>query len=374
MTLRLEDFHVSPRAYNFNPGPAVLPEEVLRKASEEMMDFHGCGMSILEVSHRGPEYMDVYKKTIELFREVFGVPKEFHVLFLGGGASTQFFHIPWNLLGPGKKVSFLHTGHWSKLAMKEAKRFGEVLIAASTESENFTRLPRKEEIKIDPASTYVHLVSNNTIFGTQWQTFPDCGGLPVVADMSSDFMSRRIDFSKFDLIFGGAQKNLGPAGLTVVFIKDSLLSKCNPDVPTMVSHKTHIDGESAYNTPPVFAVYICNLVLEWVKSIGGMPGVEKLNDKKASMVYKVIDDLPKFYKGTVVDKGSRSKMNIPIRLPSEDLEKKFLKEAEAKKFLGLKGHRSVGGIRVSIYNAFPVEGVEKLTAFMRDFAKANSKA
>ncbi len=360
------------RAYNFNPGPAVLPLSVLERVRDEMVDFRGCGMSILEVSHRGPEYMEVYKKTIDLYREVFGVPKEFHVLFLGGGASTQFFHVPWNLLGPGKKVSFLHTGHWSKLAMKEAKRFGEVVIAASSEAENYTRLPRKDEIKIDPKSTYVHLVSNNTIFGTQWQAFPDCAGLPVVADMSSDIMSRRIDFGKFDLIFAGAQKNLGPAGLTVVFIKDSLLKLCNPEVPTMVSYKTHIDGESAYNTPPVFAVYVNCLVLEWIKAQGGMEAVEKANNKKAGMVYEVMDSLPKFYKGTVVDPGSRSKMNIPIRLPSEDLEKKFLKEAEAKKFIGLKGHRSVGGIRVSIYNAFPLEGVEKLVKFMREFAKANS--
>jgi phosphoserine aminotransferase len=361
---------VNPRIYNFNPGPAVLPLPVLEQVQAEFLDFHDSGMSILESSHRGAEYKEIHANTVALFHEVFGLPDDFHVLFLGGGASTQFFHVPYNLLGPGKKAAFLNTGTWTKKAIKEAGRFGEVVLAASTEEENFTRLPRKDEIKIDPDAVYVHLVSNNTVFGTQWKAFPDTQGIPVVADMSSDILSRRLDFAPFGLIFAGAQKNLGPAGLTVVMVRQSLLEKCNPNVPSMVSYRTHVDKDSAFNTPPVFAVYVTGLVLSWVKEAGGLQAIEKINDRKAEMVYGAMDANPEFYKGTVTDKASRSKMNITFRLPDEEKEKAFVAEAAKKGFHGLKGHRSVGGIRVSTYNAMPVEGIEKLAQFMDDFARA----
>ncbi len=359
---------MSDRIYNFSAGPATLPLEVLEIAQKEFLNFNNSGMSLIESSHRSPEYDAVHQSCIKLFREVLQLDESYHVLFLGGGASTQFAMIPMNFLTKDKTAAYVDTGAWAGKAMKEAKYFGNVHLAGSSKDASYDHVPMS--LDIPSGSAYVHLTSNNTIFGTQYQTFPDCGNVPMICDMSSDVASRVHDFSKFDLIYAGAQKNLGPAGVTVVILKDEMLQKANKDIPTMFSYHTHAKKQSLFNTPPVFPIYIVKLVLEWILRNGGIAGIEKINVAKKERIYQMIDLYRDYFKGTV-KADSRSWMNITMRLPSEDLEKKFIAEAKANGMSGLKGHRDVGGIRVSTYNAMPKEGIVKLAQFMESFKASN---
>lgn len=356
------------RARNFNPGPAALPQAVLEKVQAELLNFAGTGMSILEVSHRSKDYEAVHNGAQALLRELLGIPQEYTILFLGGGASLQFSMVPMNLLGPGVSADYIITGTWSQKAFAEAKLVGSPRVAASTEVDGkFTRIPKQEELQLDPEARYVHITSNNTIFGTQWQSFPNTGQVPLVADMSSDFLWRPFDVKPFGLIYGGAQKNLGPAGVTLVIIRQDLLNLCREDIPIILRFKTHASNNSLYNTPPVFAIYILKLVLEWIKERGGVAAMERENRAKAQRIYGVIDAFPNFYLAPV-EKESRSFMNAVFRLPNQELEARFLEEAKAHRFVGLKGHRSVGGIRVSMYNFVEQAWVEELAKFMEDFA------
>jgi len=356
------------RVINFNAGPATLPLDVLKIVQKELLDYKGAGMSVMEMSHRSKYYDQINDEAIAIFREVLGLDDSYHVLFMGGGASTQFALVPMNFLAKGKTAAYVDTGSWSSKAIKEAKLFGNVHLAGSSKETNYDHIPT--DISFPDDAVYLHLTSNNTIFGTQFQSFPDAGNVPLVCDMSSDIASRVHDFTKFDLIYAGAQKNLGPAGATVVIINDKMLAKCADGNPTMFNYKTHADKKSLYNTPPVLSVYIVKLVMEWVKAQGGLAGVEKTNIAKKERIYQLIDLNPDYFRGTVKP-DSRSWMNITFRLPSEELEKKFIAEATEAGLSGLKGHRSVGGIRASIYNAMSKEGVDKLAQFMEDFKKAN---
>lgn len=359
------------RKWNFNAGPAVMPAPVLERLAQSVLEFNGLGMSILEISHRSKEFEAVLGDAKRLLAELLGIPDTHDTMFLGGGASLQFAMVPMNFLAGGV-ADYVVTGVWAKKALKEAKILGKPQVAASTEAENFTRLPRPDEISWSQAPRYVHLTSNNTIYGTQWRAFPQTpAGVPVVCDMSSDILSRRVDVSKLALIYAGAQKNLGPAGVTVVIYRKDWLAQCADGIPTMMSYKTHAAENSLYNTPPVFAILALKLVLEWVRDQGGLEAVERNNARKAERLYGAIDANADYYRGTVVDKGSRSGMNVPFRLPSEDLENRFLKEAGAANFVGLKGHRSVGGIRASMYNALDLSGVEALCTFMEEFRRKN---
>jgi phosphoserine aminotransferase len=359
---------MSARAYNFNAGPAALPLEVLQQAREELTDFRGIGMSIMEISHRSKEYEQVHRETQQLFRELLGVPESYHVLFLQGGASTQFAMIPMNFLEQGRTAAYVHTGSWAAKAIAEAKLFGEVKLAASTKDEGFTRVPEPNEVEVDPAAAYLHITSNETIGGIQYQRFPDSGNVPLIADMSSDMMSRPVDVGKFALIYAGAQKNLGPSGVTVVLISDELLQRAKPGLPTMFQYGVHAQNDSLYNTPPVYSIYIMNLVLKWVKAQGGLQAIREANERKSGLIYAAIDESGGFYRG-VADPGSRSMMNITFRLANEELENRFVQESEQHGFVGLKGHRSVGGLRASAYNAVPYESCRALAEFMRDFAR-----
>ena len=356
------------RIYNFSPGPSILPYSVLLQAAKDIVNFNDKGIGLIELSHRSKEFMAVAEETEALIRENLGVPAHYKVLFLQGGASSQFFMVPMNLLGPGKKATYLNTGTWSNKAIKEARLFGDIDVAFSSEEKKFNRVPGNEEYTIDPASETVYFVSNNTIYGTQFQSFPDVA-TTLVSDMSSDILSRRIDVNRFGIIFAGAQKNMGPAGVTVVIIREDLLDKAPDNVPTMLRYKTHADKGSMFNTPPCFALYCVGLVMKWLKDMGGIDAMEKVNNKKASMVYDAIDSTD-FYRGHA-EVESRSKMNISFNLPTPELEAKFIAEATADGLDGLKGHRSIGGCRASIYNAFPTEGVEKLVQFMEHFARTN---
>lgn len=358
------------RVYNFSPGPAVLPYEVLEQASRDMLNFQGTGMSLIELSHRSKQFMAVTDQAEALLRELMEIPNNYKVLFLQGGASSQFFMVPMNLLGAGKKACYLNTGTWSKKAIKEAKLFGEVEVVYSSEELNFIRVPKPSEYTVSDDAEYLYLVSNNTIYGTQFPEFPETDKM-LVCDMSSDILSRTFDVSKFGLIFAGAQKNLGPAGVTIVIIREDLLDRTPAKTPTMLSYKTHADKGSMFNTPPCFAIYIVGEVLKWLKKIGGVEAIEKINREKAALLYAKIDESG-YYRGHA-EAASRSLMNVTFNLPSAELEAKFIAEATAVDLNGLKGHRSVGGCRASIYNAFPREGVEKLVAFMRDF-EANNPA
>jgi len=359
------------RVYNFNPGPSTLPLDVLKKVQEELLDYKGTGMSVMEISHRSAEYEEINNATIALTRELMGLDDKFHVLFLTGGASTQFAMIPLNFAHGGKKGAYIDTGSWSSKAIKEANLLGGSHVAASSKGDQYRYIPKESDIKIPPDAAYLHITTNNTIFGTQWQATPKITGVPLIADMSSDILSRRWDFAKYSFIYGGAQKNLGPSGVTLVVIHDDLLQKCKDGNPTMWDYRTHAKEKSLYNTPPSFGVYIIKLVLEWVKGQGGLVAVEKVNRAKQEKIYGLIDKFPDFFKGTV-EKDSRSWMNINLRLPNEDMEKKFIGDAKKAGYVGLKGHRSVGGIRVSLYNAMTLEGTEKLAGFMEEFRKANS--
>lgn len=358
------------RVFNFNPGPATLPLEVLQTVQKELLDYRGTGMSVMEISHRSPEFDDINNSAMSLALELFGLDDNYKVLFLGGGASTQFIMVPMNFLTEGKTAAYVDTGSWSSKAIKEAKIVGNVHLAASSKEDSYTHIPKMSEINFPDDAAYLHITSNNTIFGTQYQEIPDTGSVPLICDMSSDIASRQLDFSKFDLFYAGAQKNLGPAGVTLVVIKKDMLAKSPKNLPTMLNYNTHADKDSLFNTPPAFSIYVVKLVFEWIKKQGGVKAVEKVNRDKKDLIYGLMDEYPDYYRGTVKP-DSRSWMNLTMRLPSEDLEKKFIAEAKENGLVGLKGHRSVGGIRVSMYNAMPLDGAKKLAKFMVDFKKKN---
>jgi phosphoserine aminotransferase len=357
------------RIFNFSAGPAVLPLEVLEEAQRDLMALPGVGMSILEISHRSKAFDDVIEGCEADLRALAGIPANYHVLFLQGGASLQFSMVPMNLLPPGGSADYIVTGAWSEKAVKEAKRVGGVKIAASTAAENFVRVPKQSELTLDPAAAYVHVTTNNTIFGTEFHDIPDVAQVPLVADTSSDMFSRPIDIGKFGLIYAGAQKNLGPSGLTLVIIRDDLVARTPASLATMLQYGVHVENKSMYNTPPVFGVYIMRLVVKWLLKEGGLAAIDARNARKAAKIYAEIDRTG-YYRGHA-HKDSRSRMNVTFRLPSEELEKKFAKETTAAGLDGLKGHRSVGGIRASIYNAFPEAGVDALVAFMQEFERKN---
>ncbi len=356
------------RVYNFSPGPGTLPVDVLQQASRDVVNFKETGIGLIEMSHRSKEFMAVAENTENLLRELMEIPDNYKVLFLQGGASSQFYMIPMNLLGNGKKATYLNTGTWSKKAIKEAKLFGDIDVAYSSEEQIFNRVPTKDEYSVGQDSEYLYFVSNNTIYGTQFPEFPETDKL-LISDMSSDILSRKIDVSKFGLIFAGAQKNMGPAGVTIVIIREDLLEKTPDNTPTMLCYKTHADKGSMFNTPPCFAIYAVGEVLKWLKKQGGVAAMETRNIDKAELLYKQIDS-GDYYRGHA-EKDSRSLMNIPFNLPTAELEAKFIAEATEVGLNGLKGHRSIGGCRASIYNAFPREGVEKLVAFMKEFEASN---
>ncbi len=354
------------RPYNLYAGPAILPQEVLQEAQRNFLDIGGTGLSLLESSHRSPLYDEINSAANRDLRELLGIPENYKVLFLQGGASLQFGMIPMNFL-QGGTADYINTGEWAGKAIKEAKLFGTVKVAGSSEDKNFSYVPKK--LNFSPDARYVHLCSNETIGGIRFNRFPDTGNVPLVADMSSEICSRRIEVSKFDLIYAGAQKNLGPAGVTLVIISDRLLAQVPSSLPTMLKYSIHAEKDSNYNTPPVFSIYIVGLVLKWLKKLGGIEAMEEINNRKAALLYDLFDG-SKFYRGTAASED-RSIMNVTFRLPAEEMEKKFLSEAKAAGFVGLKGHRSVGGCRASIYNAFPLEGVADLVGFMKKFEAAN---
>jgi len=356
------------RVYNFSPGPATLPVPVLEEAAQDIVNFHESGIGLIELSHRSKEFMAVARETETLIRELMQVPDNYKVLFLQGGASSQFFMVPMNLLGPGQQASYLNTGAWSKKAIKEAKLFADIEVAYSSEESTFNRVPRDDEYTVDPKSEYLYYVTNNTIYGTQFAQTPQTDAL-LIADMSSDILSRPVDVSKYGIIFAGAQKNMGPAGVTVVIIREDLLDRCPDNVPTMLRYKTHADKDSMFNTPPCFAIYCVGRVMNWLKEQGGVAVMEEINRRKAALLYEAID-AGDFYRGHA-EKSSRSQMNISFNLPTAELEAQFIAEAAAVGLNGLKGHRSIGGCRASIYNAFPEQGVQKLVDFMDDFASKN---
>jgi phosphoserine aminotransferase len=363
------------RIYNFSAGPAVLPEEVLLEAQKDLFALPGVGMSILEISHRSKTYDAIHQEAKEGLKKLLNIPDDYAILFLQGGASLQFSMVPLNLMPPKNKADYILTGSWSKKAMKEAKRVGTVNVAATTEEgegdkKYFKRIPKQSELKLDPDAAYVHFTSNNTIFGTEWQTEPEVGNVPLVCDASSDILSRPIDVKKYGLIYAGAQKNMGPSGVTLVIIRKDLLERSQDSLHTMLNYKIHAENDSLYNTPNTFGIYIIKLVTKWLLGLGGLEEMYKINKKKAQLLYDCIDQSGGFYKGHA-EKDSRSLMNVTFNLATEELEKKLIDEASKAGFSGLKGHRSVGGLRASIYNAFPLKGVEALVDFMKDFQKRN---
>jgi phosphoserine aminotransferase len=353
------------RVFNFSAGPAALPEPVLRQAAEEMLDWHGCGMSVMEMSHRGPEYMAIHAEAEQLLRELLAVPSGYKVLFLQGGAIGENAIVPMNLLRDRKSADYVNTGEWSKKSIKEAKKYGAVNVAASAEATGFTSIPKQSAWKLDPDAAYVHICSNETIGGVQYHWTPDTGNVPLVADMSSDIMSRPIDVSRYGLVYAGAQKNMGPSGLTVVIVRDDLIGQALPITPSAFDYKQQADADSMLNTPPTYAIYIAGLVFQWLKKQGGLPAIERLNRAKAALLYDYLDATG-FYTSPIA-KDDRSLMNVPFKLRDEKLDGAFLEGAEARRMLQLKGHRSVGGMRASIYNAMPLEGVQALVAYMKDF-------
>ena len=357
------------RILNFSAGPAVLPLPVLEQAQRDLVALPGVGMSILEISHRSKTFDEIIGQAESSLRELLGIPDNYRVLFLQGGASLQFSMVPMNLLSKDAIADYIITGSWSQKAAKEAKRVGKVNIAATTEDTNFSRIPQQHELKLDHSAAYVHITTNNTIFGTEWKKEPEVGDVPLVADASSDILSRSIPLEKYALIYAGAQKNMGAAGVTLVIIRNDLLELIPDHLHTMLDYRTHIEGNSLYNTPNTFGIYIMHLVCKWLQEKGGLLAMERENAAKAKLLYDVID-ASGFYRGHA-DADSRSLMNVTFRLPSEDLEKQFVKESTAAGLDGLKGHRSVGGLRASIYNAFPHSGVEALVAFMKEFESKN---
>ncbi len=355
------------RIFNFSAGPAILPLPVLEEAQRELVDYKGSGLSILECSHRGKEYDAIHAEAVANVTELLGLGSDYAVLFLQGGASLQFAMVPINFLPAGSVADYINSGHWAAAAIKEARRLGQVAVAADTEKEIPTRVPTAAELKLTPGAAYVHLTSNETISGAQWKQFPPCEA-PLVADMSSDMLSRPFDASRFALIYAGAQKNLGPSGVTLVVMRRDFAERASKALPSMLAYRTHIEANSLYNTPPCFSVYILALVTRWIKQVG-LTNLHRLNSEKAGLLYHAID-ASGFYRGTAA-KDCRSDMNVTFRLPTEELEERFCTEASKAGLKGLKGHRAVGGVRASIYNAFPREGVEALVMFMRDFERLN---
>lgn len=360
---------LSGRVFNFSAGPAVLPRPVLKQARDELLDFGGCGMSMLEMSHRSSDFEHILERAESGLRANMSVPDDYAVLFLQGGASLQFAMVPMNLYLSGKPIDVIHTGRWTQKAIAEIEKLAKCRLAASTESEGFKRLPSLDDIQLDPNASYVHVVSNNTIFGTQWRTFPETGDVPLVADMSSDILSRPVDVSRFGLIFAGAQKNIGPAGVTVVVVRRDLAERADEALPTMLQYRTHIERRSTFNTPPTFAIYIVSLVMDWVQAEGGVSALAKRNTEKAECLYAAID-ASGFYRCPVTPEN-RSQMNVMFRILSGDeaLEERFVEEAEGAGLVGLRGHRSAGGLRASIYNAQPLAGVAALVDFMQEFER-----
>ncbi len=356
------------RVYNFSAGPAVLPEEVLKQAQEELLVYPGAGMSVMEMSHRSKNFNDIFVTAQNDLRKLLDIGDDYTILFLQGGATLQFSMVPLNLMPPENKADYIVTGAWSKKAVKEAKRVGEVNIAATSEDSNFSHIPKEFNLSRDAA--YVHFTSNNTIFGTQFKTEPEVGDVTLVCDASSDILHKKIDVNKYGLIYAGAQKNMGPAGATLVIIRNDLLERSSDDLHTYLNYNIHASKNSLYNTPPSYTVYIIGLVYKWLLDMGGLDEMYKRNVEKADILYNYIDESDGYYRGTAA-KEDRSLMNVTFRMPSEELEKKFIAEATEKGFVGLKGHRSVGGLRASIYNAFPKKGVEDLVQFMSDFKKNN---
>ncbi len=351
--------------YNFSAGPSVLPKPVLEKVQQELQSYQGLGMSVMELSHRSSHFEEIIKQAEQLLRELMHIPDNYKVLFTQGGASLQFSMVPMNLMNQHNHAYYVNTGSWSEKAIKEAKKQGEVSILASSKDQNFTTIPSINKSDIDPNTDYIHITTNNTIKGTRFTEIPDTGDVPLVADMSSNIISEDFDVSKFDLIYAGAQKNMGPAGVTVVIVREDLIGTHQEDLPAMLDYETYANAGSLYNTPPTFQIYVTKLVLEWIKNLGGVEAIEKMNHEKAALLYNYIDQSPLF--SNYVEVESRSLMNIPFTTNSEELDQEFLKLAESKGLLSLKGHRSTGGMRASLYNAMPLEGVQTLIDFMKEF-------
>lgn len=363
------------RIYNFSAGPAVLPEEVLLEAQKELFTLPGVGMSVMEISHRSKTFDAILQEAKENLKKLLDIPDDYTILFLQGGASLQFSMVPLNLMPPKNKADYISTGSWSKKAIKEAKRVGTVNIAATTEEAEgdkkyFKRIPKQSELKLDPDAAYVHFTSNNTIFGTQFHTEPEVGNVPLICDASSDILYKKIDVTKYGMLYAGAQKNIGPSGVTLVIMRKDLLERSQDSLHTMLNYKTHVENDSMFNTPNTWGVYIINLVGRYLLKNGGLDKMYEINKNKAQLLYDCIDQSNGYYKGHS-EKDSRSLMNITFNLATPELEKKLIDEATKAGFSGLKGHRSVGGLRASIYNAFPTKGVEDLVAFMKDFQKNN---
>ncbi len=358
------------RIFNFSAGPATLPQAVLEQARDELVNWRGSGMSVMEMSHRGKEYMSIHAEAEADLRELLGIPANYKVLFLQGGASSQFAMVPMNLLRGKTSADYLNTGEWSKKAIKEAKKFADVNIVASSEDKNFTYAPAQNAWQLDPNAAYVHYTPNETIGGVEIFWTPETGNVPLVADMSSNILSRPVDVSKFGLIYAGAQKNIGPAGLTIVIVREDLLGETLKGTPTMFDYKIAADNDSMYNTPPTFAIYIAGLVFKWLRAKGGLAAMEKENIAKAALLYNFLDTSEFFI--SPVARENRSRMNVPFTLKNTSLDEEFLKRAKARGMIQLKGHRSVGGMRASIYNAMPIEGVKTLVELMREFEKQHA--
>ncbi len=359
------------RVYNFSAGPSMLPESVLKRAADEMLDYQGSGQSVMEMSHRSKVYDGIIKEAEALLREIMNIPDNYKVMFLQGGASSQFAMVPLNLFTNSKKADYVITGQWAKKAAQEAKKYGNVNIVASSEDKTYSYIPKLDKATFTPDADYFYICVNNTIYGTLYHELPDTGNVPLVGDISSCVLSEPIDVSKFGILLAGAQKNMGPAGVTIAIVREDLIGKALDITPTMFNYKTHADSDSLYNTPPCYSIYMVKLVLEWVKNeIGGLDKMKELNEKKAKLLYDFLDN-SKLFKGTVVAED-RSLMNVPFVTGSDELDAKFVKESTEAGFVNLKGHRSVGGMRASIYNAMPYEGVEKLVAFMKKFEEENA--
>src|SRR5205814_3278857 len=353
------------RVFNFSAGPAALPEPVLRQAADEMLDWHGSGMSVMEMSHRGPEYMAIHAEAEKLLRELLAVPPSYKVVFLQGGAIGQNAFVPMNLLRGKKNADYVNTGEWSKKSIKEAKKYCAVNVAASAEAGHFTSVPKQDTWKLDPNAAYVHICSNETLGGVEYHWTPDTGNVPLVADMSSNILSGPVDVSRYGLIYCGAQKNIGPSGVTVIIVRDDLIGHALPITPSAFDYKQQADNDSMLNTPPTYAIYIAGLVFKWLKAQGGLAAMEAHNRKKAALLYDYLD-ATSFYSSPIA-RDDRSLMNVPFKLRDESLDEAFLKGAQQRNMLQLKGHRSVGGMRASIYNAMPIEGVKALVAYMKEF-------
>ncbi len=355
------------RVFNFSAGPAMLPEPVLRQAGEEMTDWHGSGMSVMEMSHRGPEFQSIIMQAEADLRELLQIPEAYYVLFLQGGASTQFAAVPLNLLRGKDRADYLLTGSWAQKAITEGQRYCRARVAATAAEDNFTWIPRQDQLDLDPEAAYCHITTNNTIFGTQYHHLPDTGHVPLVADMSSDILSRPIDVSRFGIIYAGAQKNIGPSGLTLVIVRKDLVGHAVDWCPAMLNYQIHAEASSLYNTPPTYAIYIAGLVFQWLKKGGGLSAMEATNRRKAAKLYETIDNSDFYH--SPVRPSDRSLMNVPFTLARPNLDDTFLEEAAAEGLVTLKGHRSVGGMRASIYNAMPEEGVDRLVTFMHAFER-----